>query len=690
MRADRCVNRIDDTIINPVDLAMHQRRIPASSEVNSFNILKNRTELTMSAVQSERAMKEIARQITIVIAIAFVILTSSANLAFGAERNRPNILWIFAEDTSPWMGCYGDPVNKDATPNIDSIAERGVRFSRAFVPAPVCSACRSALMAGQNQIRINAHEHRSSRGPVEIQLPQHTRLLPELMKDSGYFTFNAGKTDYNFAWDEEATYSFLQNSRQNIPWERIKQNQPFFGQIQTAGGKNNTKAFPKIRRTNPASVTVPADYPQNQLYREVVAQHYDAIRKDDDFIGAILQQLSDNGLTENTIVVYFSDHGANNLVRHKQMPTEGGLHVPFIIMGPDPHVPASSVRDDLVNLLDLSATTLHWGGVEIPQWHEGQNLFAEKLIPRSEVYAAKDRLDHTIDRVRSVRSDRFRYTRNFKTDRILLQPQYRDPKDYVIQLRELYASNQLTPTLKRIYFGERPEEEFYDVMTDPSQINNLIDDPKFQQEVKHHRELLNNWLSEGDFGSTEEPDEELAYQASGHKWGDGVNPEYERVRIDSDGDGLSDEWERINGRDPTDSRLMFLFDCGGWQTEGWAGETKLGNLAGYLGYLDFRLSDGTGAIHRDHLNIHPEHYPKGWAIKARVSSATNVTLLARFEHSSDYQMIDSSKITPDESFKSISLQSPTLKNSWGAIAELQLRFSAAKETLVELDSIEAN
>ena len=245
MRVDRWVNRIEDKCINTVDLAMNQRRIPNSNEFNPFNILKNLTELKMPAVHLERAIKERSRQLTIAIGIAFAILTSPVNLASAAERNRPNILWIFAEDTSPWMGCYGDPVNKDATPNIDSIAERGIRFSRAFVPAPVCSACRSALMAGQNQIRINAHEHRSSRGPVEIQLPQHTRLLPELMKDSGYFTFNAGKTDYNFAWNEEATYSFLQNSRQNIPWDRMKQNQPFFGQIQTAGGKNNTKAFPK-------------------------------------------------------------------------------------------------------------------------------------------------------------------------------------------------------------------------------------------------------------------------------------------------------------------------------------------------------------------------------------------------------------------------------------------------------------
>ena len=122
-------------------------------------------------------------------------------------------------------------------------------------------------------------------------------------RESGYFTFNLGKTDYNFIWDEKATYSLMQKGRSAVPWDTLKQSQPFFGQIQTAGGKNNTSSFPAERKVDPRTVTVPPDYPQNQIYREVVAQHYDAIRKDDDFIGEVLQGLRDAGLEENTIVV---------------------------------------------------------------------------------------------------------------------------------------------------------------------------------------------------------------------------------------------------------------------------------------------------------------------------------------------------------------------------------------------------
>ena len=592
--------------------------------------------------------------------------------------DHPNIIWLFAEDTSPWMGSYGHPINQGKTPNIDSLAERGIRFSRAFVPAPVCSACRSALMGGQSQIRFNAHEHRSSRGPAKLHLPNGLKLLPQLIKEKGYFTFNLGKTDYNFIWDEAATYSLMQKGRSPIPWNKLKESQPFFGQIQTAGGKNNTTKFPAERKVDPATVTVPADYPQNDLYRKVVAQHYDAIRKDDDFIGEVLEGLRDADLVDNTIVVYFGDHGANHLVRHKQMPTEGGLHVPFIIAGPEKWIPASSVRDDLVNMLDLSATTLHWAGVKIPNWYEGQYLFGDRIVPRSQVFAAKDRLDHTIDRVRTVRTDRFRYTRNYKTDRIFLQPQYRDRQDYVKNLHQLYASGNLSPKLTAIYFGERPAEELYDVKADPSQLDNLVDDPAFAKELDRHRGLLDDWIAKGDSGVGEESDEEMKYQSGDHKWGKAVNPEYEAVREDSDGDGLSDAWEKINGRDPNDGRLLFTFDCGGWQTEGWKGEEKLGNIAGSLGFLDFELADGKGTLSRDGLQLDAKRNRGKFAIRGRADSPVNLALIA------DGDLLVQLSLPMSDQMNSVSVTMPSMQ---GTIREIQLTLESQPGTFVEIDSI---
>jgi len=613
----------------------------------------------------------------------FSLLLLAASASYAADK--PNILWIFAEDTSPWMGCYGDEVNAGHTPNIDSLAEQGTLFKRAYVPAPVCSACRSAVMAGMNQIRFGAHEHRSSRGPRKIELPKNVKLLPQIMQEGGYYTFNLGKDDYNFVWDQKATYTLQRKNRADIPWDVLQANQPFYGQIQTAGGKQNTTKFPKSRKADPASVSVPLDYPQNQLYREVVAEHYDSIRKDDDFIGEVLAGLKQAGLWENTIVVYVSDHGANNLLRHKQMPTEGGLHVPFVVRAPEGMgIGVSEVREDLVDILDLSATTLAWAGIKQPKWYEGQNLFGPGFMPRQFVASAKDRLDHTIDRVRTIRTDRFRYTRNYLLDRILLQPQYRDGNAYTIMLHEMYANGTLSPKLSEIYFGERKAEELYDVERDPHQLNNLAGDPNYAGVLEQHRALLDEWIAKGDAGADEEPVEEIAFQNQGPAKWDKVNPEYEQLRQDSDGDGLSDEWEGYNDRDAKDGKLLFAFDCGGWQTEGWQGSRNLPNIAGYLGYLDFDLPNGKGSIARDGLAIDLSKNGNRLALKARVSTPTLVWLSLDNGDGKSMRIAGPLTLVPTREFATASFDIP--EN--GSLAGLKLDFKGDAGTFVEIDSIQ--
>ncbi|MDG2128174.1 MAG: sulfatase-like hydrolase/transferase [Fuerstiella sp.] len=613
--------------------------------------------------------------------IPLLCFVLAGNVLLADER--PNIIWIFAEDTSPWMGCYGHEANQSATPNIDSIAAAGVRFDRAFVPAPVCSACRSAMMCGANQIRFGGHEHRSSRAKdAQLHLPKGMKLLPQLMKEAGYATYNHGKTDYNFVWDTKATYSKLQMKGQANSWQVLSKNQPFFVQFQTKGGKSNTRKFPPHRRTDPATVTVPPDYPQNDVYREVVAQHCDAIRADDDHIGEILNGLKNSGLTENTIVVYFSDHGANHLVRHKQMPTEGGLHVPFMMMGPDKYIPQQSVRKDLISTLDLSATTLAWAGIEIPNWYEGRDLFVDNFQPRNWVASAKDRLDHTIDRVRTMRTNQYRFTRNYKLDRVLLQPQYRDGQEYLRNLKELYSSGALSKELTRIYFGERPAEEFYDVVNDPAQIHNLIDTPAHADMVKRHRQLLDRWLAKGDAGAGEETPAAMRHNGDDWQGGRGVNPEYEVNRADSDGDGLSDKWEQINNRDPADGRLVFEFDCGGWQTEGWKSRGISDNIAGFQGYLGFALAESGNRLVRNGLKTKVMGDDQNLVITIRAKDDVEVQAIANDRVLGQPQIVTS---VTDFTRVQIPLQGNAAWN--GTIESLAITLIGNAGTEVEVDSI---
>jgi arylsulfatase A-like enzyme len=292
-----------------------------------------------------------------------------------ADQQPPNILWIFVEDMSPWLGCYGDKLNKDATPNMDALAARGVRFTRCYVPAPVCSSCRSGMIIGAMQTTTGTHNHRSSRDAASaINLPKGVETLPEIFRANGYFTFNLGKEDYNFSYKREDLYSKVNGP---APWRTRKKGQPFFGQIQLKGGKAKTNGV--TNKITADDVTLPPYLPDNELFRGWWAHHYNCIRITDQHLGRIVESLKKDGVYENTILVFFTDHGQNHSVRHKQFCYEGGVHVPLIIAGPNKSLKAGDVRTDLVSGLDISASTLRFAGLELPKYVEGQDMFADEL-----------------------------------------------------------------------------------------------------------------------------------------------------------------------------------------------------------------------------------------------------------------------------------------------------------------------
>ena len=436
----------------------------------------------------------------------------------------PNILWIYVEDLSPWIGCYGDPINAGRTPHLDALAARGTRFSRCFMPAPVCSACRSALITGIMQTTTGTHHHRSSRSDASaIALPKGVRTLPEIFRDAGYYTFNQGKDDYNFAYQRATLYEPVKGP---APWRGRSAGQPFFGQIQLKGGKASTQQL--VDKVAPADVDVPAYFPDHPIFRRWWAHHYDCVRVTDTQVGAILSHLAADGLKDNTIVFFFSDHGFNHSVRHKQFCFEGGVHVPLIVAGNQ--LPEDQIRDDLVSGLDISATTLTAAGISPAPGVMGQDLFADGFSGREHVISARDRCDYTIDRIRTVRTDRYRYIRNYLTDRPLLQPQYRDNRDYVQFLRQGHRAGSLPELAERIFFGPRPPEELYDLETDPHELDNLALSPEHGPVLAAHRRTLAHWIEETD-DQGQFPESEQNLLRVLRRWKQKcVNPEFDRVR----------------------------------------------------------------------------------------------------------------------------------------------------------------
>jgi len=450
-----------------------------------------------------------------------------------SSADRPNVLWIYIEDTSPWMRYCGDGLA--ATPRVDELAAQGAAFSNCRMPAAVCSPVRSAIITGCMQTTLGIHNHRSSRmKDPPIVLPPRVKTVPEIFRAAGYFTFNSGKDDYNFAYDRNALYAgdyteheFYGKTGKKIDWTARAPGAPFFGQIQLSGGKHNGKIG---NPTDPAKVGVPPYYPDHPIYRREIARHYDQIRLTDAEIGGILDRLKADGLYENTIVFVFSDHGCR-LPRHKQFLYDGGLHVPLLIAWPgNPGaVRPGTRRDDLVSGLDISATTLALAGFPVPDWMESRDML-RRDYKREFIIAARDRCDYTIDRIRAVRTPNFKYLRNFMTDRPYLQPQYRDGDDYLELLRRLNAEGKLNPAQAAFASAKRPAEELYNLENDPHEIRNLAGDPIYDLVLDKMRARLERWMVETDDKGRYPESPETLRSVLGRWKEKCVNPEYDAVR----------------------------------------------------------------------------------------------------------------------------------------------------------------
>jgi arylsulfatase A-like enzyme len=453
-------------------------------------------------------------------------------LPLDQDNPRPNVLWIFVEDMCPWLSCYGE--TRIQTPRLDALARSGALFRHGYAPAPVCSPCRSAIITGCMQTTLGLHQHRSSRSrEAPIHLPDHVKTVPEIFREAGYYTYNNGKDDYNFIYDRSKFYEGSKphkgfyGKRGKGDWSDREPGRPFFGQVTLWGGKNKKKVIDPL---DPSKVTVPPYYPDCEEYRMQYARHYDQIRITDDEVGAILDRLKADGLYENTLLFFFSDHGFK-MPRHKQFCYDGGIHVPLLIAWPgNPGaVKPGTIRNDLVSLLDVSATALALAGLKVPPWMESRNLFDEDY-ERSFIIAARDRCDYTIDHIRAVRTKRFKYIRNFLTDRPYLQPQYRDGQSFMKELKRRYASGELTEAQARFVSEKRPAEELYDLAADPHEIMNLAGDPAHAGTLKKMQAILEHWMEEsGDQGRTPESDASLKIILD--RWKDKcVNPEFDRVR----------------------------------------------------------------------------------------------------------------------------------------------------------------
>lgn len=440
-----------------------------------------------------------------------ISLRSAGAFSDASKPVSPNIVWVIVEDMSDHFSCYGE--SSIRTPNVDRLAEEGVLFRNAFVTAPVCSTCRSALITGMYQTTIGAHHHRSGRGTVRLRLPEGVRLIPEIFREAGYWVSNGnedvldpakpgtktkrlrvGKTDYNFEYSP--------NLYDGPDWKDRAAGQPFFAQIQLRGGKARTLKTPDP--VSPDRVKLPAYYPEDPVIKEDWAHYLNSVMNTDIAVGKLVARLKREGDLANTFIFFMTDHGISH-VRGKQFVYEEGMKIPLIVRGPG--IPEGQQRDDLVLQIDLAATSLALAGLKIPAHLESVDLFARDYSPREFVVSARDRCDETVDRIRGVRTARYKYIRNFLPDRPYLQPNaYKDNKKILIAMRRLHAEGKLNEAQSLIMRTSRPKEELYDLKTDPLELNNLAGSPEHEKVLVRHRRMLDDWIrGTGDKGMASEP-----------------------------------------------------------------------------------------------------------------------------------------------------------------------------------------
>jgi N-sulfoglucosamine sulfohydrolase len=475
------------------------------------------------------------------LAILTAALALAATSAFAQARKpasaeataaKPNIIWISNEDMSPRLGAYGDGVAR--TPVLDRLAKESVRYTRAFTTAPVCAPSRAAIITGMYQTAIGAQHMRTTEdrvpelpGPYLAVPPFYVKAFPEYLRAAGYYTTNRVKTDYQFGvpftiWDEVSNTAHWRN--------RADKSQPFFS-VFNLNVTHESQIFPssparqgKRLITDPAELQLPPYYPDTPLIRQELARVYDNIADMDTQVGALLKQLEEDGLADDTIVFYWSDHG-DGTPRGKRSLYDSGLRVPLMIRWPKSlgsTIPPGTVRDELVSFIDLAPTVLALAGVTIPTHLQGRVLVGPKTAAAPEfVFAARDRMDIEYDMMRSARDARFLYIRNFSPELPYAgHVIYRNQSDIMQEWFRLQAEGKLTGPAALWMRTQRPAEELYDTLADPHQIRDLSAEPAHRATLVRMRGAVTAWMARtGDQGLINEP------EMIQRMWPGGVQPE---------------------------------------------------------------------------------------------------------------------------------------------------------------------
>ena len=415
----------------------------------------------------------------------------------GNGKKRPNILWISCEDMSSELGCYG--YSNINTPNIDRLAAQGRKYTNAYTVAPVCAPNRSGIITAMYPNSIGSSHMRTTTDGYEYQCvpPPYVHCFTESLRAAGYYCTNNSKTDYQFAppvtaWDR--------TGNKHDDWAGRADNQPFFSVINLTITHESQVRQPleKDPVKDPDKVELPPYYPDTPLVRRDMARYLDNIETMDGQVGEILDRLENDGLLDDTIIFFWSDHG-RGLPRGKRWVYDSGIQVPLIVRWPGKVKPGTS-SDEMICSIDFGPTALSLAGVEIPAHMQGQAFMGEQnAAPRSYIFAFRDRMDETYDMIRAARDKRYKYIRNYHPEKPYAQRiAYMDLMPTMQEWRRLAAEDKLTGPQKLFFADTKPVHELYDCDKDPHEINNLAYDPAYADVLERLQGAMDQWIEDID------------------------------------------------------------------------------------------------------------------------------------------------------------------------------------------------
>ena len=431
------------------------------------------------------------------------------------SQQRPNVLIVITHDTGRHLGCYGRDVE---TPNLDRLAAEGVMFTQAFCTAPQCSPSRASLLTGMMPHRhgLIGLTHRGFR------LNPGVPLLPALLAETGYTTHlfgfqheapDAKELGYQHVHRAEGGHSCLHVTPLVLDF-LANAPQPFFAIV---GFSETHRKFPESD-TPVEDVKVPPFLPDASEVRKDVAELYESVRRVDNSVGEILDALQQHGLAENTLFIYTTDHGIA-FPGAKATLFDPGIEIALLARGPCGAgiLPASCPQDAgatvaqassllcpqdagatfrggkvlnaLVSNADLAPTILEFCGLPIPTETNGTSLLP---LVRGEVERVREHVfveqtyHAAYDPMRGVRTERFKYIRNFAE-----RPWWLPPNVDNGYTKDWYRQHQ-----PEVFQTPRRSELLYDLAHDPLERQNVVDSADYAVTLAELRDILERWMQE--------------------------------------------------------------------------------------------------------------------------------------------------------------------------------------------------